>query len=220
MIGAINIFQHDKLNQGVSTVWIADVSLSKIAEIGTIQLFEDLILSLVLHVPNLDCYLISTRKLTHDLNCVTKFYPNLYEFQAMDSGKVIGNVELCGGLYLLKENSSIQRSLLQVMFFNLFSILCQFQMKRKLCYDIFILVIQTLCILKSWFLICSTIEIPILIIVKSINLPSTLDMYIQAFCIHLHIHFLRSIVTFGNSLELIGFLLSLMVTLEPHGFFS
>ena len=76
----ISNFQHYKLNQGVSTVRIADGSLSKVAGIGTIQLTEDLILSPVLHVPNLDCNMISISKVTHDLNCVTKFYPNLGEF--------------------------------------------------------------------------------------------------------------------------------------------
>ena len=90
MTGDTNIFQHYKPNQGVSTVQIADGSLSKVAGIRSIQLTEDLILFPVLHVPNLDCNLISIRKLTHDLNCMTKFYLNLFEFQAMYSGKVIG----------------------------------------------------------------------------------------------------------------------------------
>ena len=107
MTGDISIFQHYKLNQGVSTVQIADSSISKVAGIGNIQLTEDLILSPVLHVPNLDCNLISISKVTRDLNCVTKFYPNLCEFQAMDLRKVIGNAELCGGLYLLKESTSL-----------------------------------------------------------------------------------------------------------------
>ena len=148
-------------------------------------------LSPILRVPNLDCNMISMSKLTCDLNCVTKFYPNFCEFQAMDLGKVIGNVELVvDSICSKKVLHFIQRFLLEVMFFNLFSILCQFQMKMKLCNGIFVLVIQTLCILKSYFLISSTIEIPILIIVKSVNLPSKLDMYIQALRINLHIHFL------------------------------
>ena len=88
-----SISQHYKLNHGVSIIRIADGSLSKVVGIGTIQLTKDLIPSHVLHVPNLDCNLISISKLTCDLNCVTKFYPNLCEFQAMDLGKVIGNAD-------------------------------------------------------------------------------------------------------------------------------
>ena len=65
--------------------------------------------SSVLYVPKLDCNLLCISKLTHDLNCVTKFYPNLCEFQAVDSGKVIGSAELRGGLYLLKESTPLRR---------------------------------------------------------------------------------------------------------------
>ena len=76
---------------------------------GSINLTQDLPLSSVLYVPKLDCNLLSISKLTRDLNCVTKFYPNLCEFQAVDSGKVIGSAELRGGLYLLKESTPLRR---------------------------------------------------------------------------------------------------------------
>ncbi|PKA63925.1 Retrovirus-related Pol polyprotein from transposon TNT 1-94 [Apostasia shenzhenica] len=63
----------------------------------------------VLYVPKLDCNLLSISKLTRDLKCVTKFYSNLCDFQAVDSGKVIGSAEMHGGLYLLKENNLLGR---------------------------------------------------------------------------------------------------------------
>lgn len=43
----------------------------------------------------------SSSKLTKDLRCVTKFLPNLYEFQILDSGKTIFNAKECRGLYYL-----------------------------------------------------------------------------------------------------------------------
>ncbi|RVX08140.1 Retrovirus-related Pol polyprotein from transposon TNT 1-94 [Vitis vinifera] len=65
------------------------------------KLTKDLYLDSVLHVPNLDCNLLSISKLARDLQCVTKFYPNSCVFQDLKSGKMIGSAELCSGLYLL-----------------------------------------------------------------------------------------------------------------------
>lgn len=77
--------------------------------IGSLKLTKNLNLSVVLYNSKLDCNLIAISKLTHDLNCVTKFFLNLYEFQAVESGKVIGNAKLCGGIYLLKDNTPFCR---------------------------------------------------------------------------------------------------------------
>ena len=63
-------------------------------------------LSSILYVPNLDCNLLSISKLTHDLNCAAKFFPNLCEFQALDSRKKIGSAEMC---FCLKGDSPLQR---------------------------------------------------------------------------------------------------------------
>ena len=87
------------------SVRIADGSFTPIAGAGSVQLTKDLSLSSVLYVPKLDCNLLSISKLTRDLNCMTKFYSNFCDFQAADSGKVIGSAEMHGGLYLLKENN-------------------------------------------------------------------------------------------------------------------
>ncbi|RVW94161.1 Retrovirus-related Pol polyprotein from transposon RE1 [Vitis vinifera] len=42
-----------------------------------------------------------SNKLARDLQCVTKFYPNLCVFQDLKSGKMIGSAELCSELYLI-----------------------------------------------------------------------------------------------------------------------
>ncbi|KAI3470144.1 hypothetical protein Pfo_026807, partial [Paulownia fortunei] len=107
--GDISIFQHYNPCPNTSIVRIADGSISKVAGIGSIKLTKDLTLIYALYVPKLDCNLISISKFTRDLNCVTKFSPNLCEFQAVDLGKVIGSAELCGGLYLLKESTPLHR---------------------------------------------------------------------------------------------------------------
>lgn len=56
----------------------------------------------VLHVPSLDCNLLSVSKLNHNLNCITQFYPNLCEFQEVGSMRTIGSARLCSGLYILQ----------------------------------------------------------------------------------------------------------------------
>ena len=101
MTGDAAILQNYKPSNGHSSVHIADGSKSKIAGTGSIKLTKDLYLDSVLHVPNLDCNLLSISKLAHDLQCVTKFYPNSCVFQDLKSGKMIGSAELCSGLYLL-----------------------------------------------------------------------------------------------------------------------
>ncbi|GAA0147742.1 hypothetical protein LIER_07368 [Lithospermum erythrorhizon] len=109
MTGDVNVFYKFSPHPSPSTVRIADGSHSKVAGIGSIKLTKNIILSSVLYVPKLDCNLISVGKLTRDLDCVTKFYPKLCEFHAVDSGKVIGSAEMCGGLYLLNGNSPLHR---------------------------------------------------------------------------------------------------------------
>ncbi|RVW82959.1 Retrovirus-related Pol polyprotein from transposon RE2 [Vitis vinifera] len=101
MTGDAAILQSYKPSNGHSSVHIADGSKSKIVGTGSIKLTKDLYLDSVLHVPNLDCNLLSISKLARDLQCVTKFYPNSCVFQDLKSGKMIGSAELCSGLYLL-----------------------------------------------------------------------------------------------------------------------
>ncbi|RVX23597.1 Retrovirus-related Pol polyprotein from transposon TNT 1-94 [Vitis vinifera] len=101
MTGDAAILQNYKPSNGHSSVHIADGSKSKIVGTGSIKLTKDLYLDSVLHVPNLDCNLLSISKLARDLQCVTKFYPNSCVFQDLKSGKMIGSAELCSGLYLL-----------------------------------------------------------------------------------------------------------------------
>lgn len=90
-------------------VHIANGSLSSVTGIGSIIISQDLILKSVLLVPNLTCNLLSISKLIKDRTCVTKFYPSHCQFQDLDSGKTIGNVEECAGLYLFKVESILEK---------------------------------------------------------------------------------------------------------------
>ena len=91
------------------TVWIADGSLSKVAGIGLIRVSNDLNLNSILHGPNLDCNLLSINKLTRDLQCEAKFFSNLFKFQELDLGRMIGSAEMCSRLYLLKGDTPLRR---------------------------------------------------------------------------------------------------------------
>jgi len=92
-----------------STVCIADGSSSQVKGTGLSRLLRDMILNSILHVPNLDCNLLSISKLTRDLNCVAKFFPHLCIFQDLDMGKKIGSAKMCSGLYLLKNEIPLRR---------------------------------------------------------------------------------------------------------------
>ena len=91
------------------TVRIVDGSLSKVVGTGSIRVTNDLNLNSVLHVPNLDCNLLSISKLTRDLHCEAKFFSNLCKFQELDSRRMIGNVEMCYGLYVLMGDTPLRR---------------------------------------------------------------------------------------------------------------
>ena len=60
----------------------------------------------VLHVPKLTCNLYSISKVLKDLNCVIKFFPNHYEFQEMETGKMIGRAGEHEGLYIFGNKAS------------------------------------------------------------------------------------------------------------------
>ncbi|RVX00220.1 Retrovirus-related Pol polyprotein from transposon RE1 [Vitis vinifera] len=89
------------VDTGASNHMTGDAAILQNYKPSSIKLTKDLYLDSVLHVPNLDCNLLSISKLARDLQCVTKFYPNSCVFQDLKSGKMIGCVELCSGLYLL-----------------------------------------------------------------------------------------------------------------------
>ena len=81
-------------------VTVADGTHSTVAGQGHIDL-SSLKLQNVLHVPFLQCNLLSVRKITKDLNCAVTFFPSHCVFQDLSLGRMIGNAEERNGLYYL-----------------------------------------------------------------------------------------------------------------------
>ncbi|RVW38886.1 Retrovirus-related Pol polyprotein from transposon TNT 1-94 [Vitis vinifera] len=125
MTGDATIFDTYSSCPNNLTVRIVDGSLSKVAGTGSVVLSRDLTLNSVLLVPNLDCNLLSISKLTKEKRCITNFSSTHCEFQDLDSGKTIGNVEKCSGLYILKERHDPQEQPQMTVGSNSFSVSCQ-----------------------------------------------------------------------------------------------
>lgn len=106
MTGDAALFHDYSLSRNNLTVKIADGSLSKVVGTSSIIISKDLVLNSVLHVPKLECNLLSVNKLIQEHRCVTKFFFDVYEFQDLDSGRTIGSAKVCSGLYLLKVGKS------------------------------------------------------------------------------------------------------------------
>nr|KYP57492.1 hypothetical protein KK1_003756 [Cajanus cajan] len=80
MTGDLTVFKSYSPCLNNYTVRIADGTLSKVMGKGSVIISQNITLNSVLYVPKLDCNLLSISKLARDLNCVTKFFPNLCEF--------------------------------------------------------------------------------------------------------------------------------------------
>lgn len=81
---------------------IADGSLTLVAGKGSIQISDFIVLEFILHVPKLDCSLLSISQLTKQSNCYAKFLTSHYVFQDISSGVTIESVKRYEGLYYFK----------------------------------------------------------------------------------------------------------------------
>lgn len=106
MTGNQNLFSTYVPCDKAISVTIADGSRSYVVGIGTVHISKTLKLDSVFYIPQLTCNLLSVRKLNKDLKCLTLFNDHSCCFQYLVSGKMIGNDELCVGLYLLKSDFS------------------------------------------------------------------------------------------------------------------
>ncbi|KAF3615583.1 putative NAC domain-containing protein 43-like [Capsicum annuum] len=78
---------------------------SEITHIGNTSLSGDLQVKNVLHVPEFKYNLLSVSKLTKELSCSVKFFPDFCVFQDVYSGRVRGIVKKSEGLYIIKKNN-------------------------------------------------------------------------------------------------------------------
>ena len=90
MTGDITLFHSYQPCSESYKIKIAYGSYSLVASKGSVILPNSFKLLFVLHVPKLTCKLLSISKVTKDLNCVTKFFPNHHEFQEIETRKMIG----------------------------------------------------------------------------------------------------------------------------------
>lgn len=75
---------------------------------GRVLLFEGLILSRVLFVPQLQCNIISVSQLIDDTNCNVRFTNSLCAIQDQRLGNLIGAGERCDGLYFFRGIPTVQ----------------------------------------------------------------------------------------------------------------
>lgn len=88
------------------TVTIAYGTKTKVMRIGTIHISETLKLEFVLYVPQLQCNLLSVRKLNANSKCLTIFNVSSCLFQVQGSERMIGCGEQCGGLYIIRSDTT------------------------------------------------------------------------------------------------------------------
>ncbi|KAF7800778.1 Retrovirus-related Pol polyprotein from transposon TNT 1-94 [Senna tora] len=103
-----NLFGQSSTSSGMPStvhiaqlVKIADGTMVKVSEIGSVKISNNLTLLNVLHVPTLTCNLLPVSKLTRDNHCAANFTSHSCSFQDLASGKMIGSAEECNGFYLL-----------------------------------------------------------------------------------------------------------------------
>lgn len=85
---------------------MADGTISPVMGFGTICI-SGLKLKSVLHVPSLQCNLLSVHKITRDMNCYVTFFPSYCLFQDQASKRMIGNARARDNLYYLVEDTSV-----------------------------------------------------------------------------------------------------------------
>ena len=76
-------------------------------------IYNNLVLKLLLYVPNLSHNLSTVSKLTSDYNCFIQFFNTHCVFQDLQSGKTIGNANLVYGLYYF-DDATIETKKAQV----------------------------------------------------------------------------------------------------------
>lgn len=84
MMENATLFHEYNLCNDNLTVKTVDGSHSRVAGAGPIPISRELTLNGVLHVPSLDCNLLSVSKYTRNHNCIAKF--SLYVCEFLDLG--------------------------------------------------------------------------------------------------------------------------------------
>ncbi|GKC05155.1 retrovirus-related pol polyprotein from transposon TNT 1-94 [Tanacetum coccineum] len=136
MTGNSHIFNNFDTNTSSSRVTIADGSISQVLGSGTVNLSPSISLSLVLSLPKFSFNLLSVSRITSNLQCSVKFYPEYCVFKDLKTKKIIGRGRECDGLYVFE--TDVSKSLVGLSSSSLFEAHCRLghpslQNLKKLC---------------------------------------------------------------------------------------
>lgn len=136
MTGNSNIFSDFSTHASVAHVTIADGSTTKVLGSGTVNLSPSISLSSVLSLPKFSFNLLSVTKITNNLQCSVKFYPDYCIFKDLKTKRVIGRGRKFDGLYVFEPE--ISKSLVGLSSSSPFEVHCRLghpslQSLKKLC---------------------------------------------------------------------------------------
>nr|GEY97948.1 cysteine-rich RLK (receptor-like protein kinase) 8 [Tanacetum cinerariifolium] len=101
-----HIFNNFDTHASSSHVTIADGSISQVLGSGTVNLSPSISLSLVLSLLKFSFNILSVGRITSNLHCSVKFYPEYCVFKDLKTKKIIGRGRKCDGLYVFEPEVS------------------------------------------------------------------------------------------------------------------
>lgn len=114
MASKLDLLSSQNLLSKPGSVHLPNGDTTDITHTGCVSLLKGHQISNVLYVPNFRFNLLSVSKLTKELHCMVAFYPDLYVFQDISTGKVLGIGKKSNGLYLFGVGNSISHSIVPI----------------------------------------------------------------------------------------------------------
>lgn len=102
MTGNPNILSDFNAHASASHVIIVDGSTTKVLGLGTVNLSPSISLSSVLSLPKFSFNLLSVSKITSNLQCSVKFYPDYCIFKDLKTKRVMGRGRKSDGRYVFE----------------------------------------------------------------------------------------------------------------------
>ncbi|GJQ97808.1 retrovirus-related pol polyprotein from transposon TNT 1-94 [Tanacetum coccineum] len=123
MTGNSHIFNNFDMHASSSHVTIADGSISKVLRSRTVNLSPYISLSLMLSLTKFSFNLLSVNRITNNLQCSVKFYPEYCVFNDLKTKKITGRGRKCDGLYVFE--LEVSKSLVGLSSSSLFEAHCR-----------------------------------------------------------------------------------------------
>ncbi|GJY95774.1 retrovirus-related pol polyprotein from transposon TNT 1-94 [Tanacetum coccineum] len=122
MTGNSHIFNNFDTHASSSHVTIVDGSILQVLGSSTVNLSPSISLSSVLSLPKFSFNLLSVSRITSNLQCSVKFYPEYCVFKDLKTKKIIGRGIKCDGLYVFEPK--VSKSLVGLSSSSLFEAHC------------------------------------------------------------------------------------------------